>query len=253
MYCLWLTVAKEDDNFVIQTTKPLPEFKNLSEQEQIRFIRERILGKSNEQLVQVSDFILLELSILLFMMNIMRMMILVSVVTGTTNFQGDYEDDDNRTLIKSQGPVSRNCQNFSGSFWVTLSSLYLQNKGVSKPATLQLFQFLFPLQHIKRQALQNKRVAIGFRARKVLGTFKKRAPGYLPLVRKAAWIGQSANATHRFHQIERASYDQTKLFILEESSMGVGGEEGGGGVFRGPVSRTSFDNFTYHKQNKNIS
>ena len=101
VYCLWLTLAKEDDNFVIQTTKPLPEFKNLSEQEQIRFIRERILGKSNEQLVQVSDFILLELSILLFMMNIMRMMILVLVVTGMTNFQGDYEDDGNRTLIKS--------------------------------------------------------------------------------------------------------------------------------------------------------
>ena len=54
VYCLWLTLARENDNFVVQTTKPLPKFKNWSEQEQTRFIKERILGKSNEQLVQVS-------------------------------------------------------------------------------------------------------------------------------------------------------------------------------------------------------
>ena len=44
---------------------------------------------------------------------------------------------------------------------------------------MQLFLFLFPLQHIKRPALQNKQVAVlrmAFRARKVLGTFEKRAP-----------------------------------------------------------------------------
>ena len=43
-----------------------------------------------------------------------------------------------------------------------------------------LFLFLFPLQHVKRSALQNKQVVIfrmAFRARKVLGTFEKRAPG----------------------------------------------------------------------------
>ncbi|XP_015748257.1 PREDICTED: uncharacterized protein LOC107328056 [Acropora digitifera] len=55
VYCLWVTLAKEDDNFVIQTTKPLPKFKNWSEQEQIRFIRERILGKSDERLVQLES------------------------------------------------------------------------------------------------------------------------------------------------------------------------------------------------------
>ena len=58
--------------------------------------------------------------------------------------------------------------------------MYLQNEGVSRHETLQLFLFLFPLQHIKRPALQNKRVVIlrmGFRARKVIGTFEKRAPG----------------------------------------------------------------------------
>ena len=44
---------------------------------------------------------------------------------------------------------------------------------------MQLFLFLFPLQHMKRPALQNKQVVLyrmAFWARKVLGTFVKRAP-----------------------------------------------------------------------------
>ena len=48
----------------------------------------------------------------------------------------------------------------------------------------KLFLFLFPLQHMKRQALQNKQVIVlrlAFRARKVVGTFEKRAPGPLKL------------------------------------------------------------------------
>ena len=47
---------------------------------------------------------------------------------------------------------------------------------------MQLFLFLFLLQHIKRPALQNKQVVVlrmAFWARKVLGTFEKRAPGRL--------------------------------------------------------------------------
>ena len=54
------------------------------------------------------------------------------------------------------------------------------NEGVSRHETLQLFLFLFPLQRIKRPALQNKQVVVlrmAFRARKVLGTFEKRPPG----------------------------------------------------------------------------
>ena len=46
--------------------------------------------------------------------------------------------------------------------------------------TSQLFLFLFPLQHIKRPALQNKRVGVlrvAFRARKVFWSFEKRTPG----------------------------------------------------------------------------
>ena len=54
MYCLWVTLANEDDNFVIETTKPLPKFKNWSEKQQIKFIRERILGKTNDELAQVT-------------------------------------------------------------------------------------------------------------------------------------------------------------------------------------------------------
>jgi len=44
---------------------------------------------------------------------------------------------------------------------------------------MQLFSFLFPLQHMKRPALQNKQVVLlrmAFRARKVLGTFEKQGP-----------------------------------------------------------------------------
>ena len=79
------------------------------------------------------------------------------------------------------GPVSRKSRNFSGVFRVTQFSLYLQNEGVSRHETLQLFLFLFPLQLMKRPALQNKQVVVlrlAFRARKVLGTFEKRAPGF---------------------------------------------------------------------------
>ena len=79
-----------------------------------------------------------------------------------------------------QGPVSRTSRNFSGAFRVTYFSLYLQNEGVSRHETLQLFLLLFPLQDMKRPALHNQQVAVlqmAFRARKVIGTFEKRTPG----------------------------------------------------------------------------
>ena len=47
---------------------------------------------------------------------------------------------------------------------------------------MQLSLFLFPLQHMKTPALQNKQLGVlrmAFRARKVFGTFEKRAPGCL--------------------------------------------------------------------------
>ena len=93
-----------------------------------------------------------------------------------------------------QGPVSRKYRNFSGVFRVTQFSLYLQNEGVSRHETLQLFLFLSPLQHMKRPALQNKQVVVlrmAFRARKVIGTFEKRAPG--PVVRKLVNVKPGLN------------------------------------------------------------
>ena len=83
-------------------------------------------------------------------------------------------------ILSDQGPVSRKSRNFSGAFRVTQFFLYLQNGGVSRHETLQLFLFLFTLQRMKRSALQNKQVVLlrmAFRARKVLGAFEKRAPG----------------------------------------------------------------------------
>ena len=83
-------------------------------------------------------------------------------------------------LQSALGPVSRKSRNFSGVFRVIQFSLYLQNEGASRHETFPLSLFLFPLQHFKRSALQNKQVMIlrmAFRARKVLGTFEKRAPG----------------------------------------------------------------------------
>ena len=57
MYCLWVTLAQDDDNFVLETTRALPKkYKKMSEKQQKEFIRERILGKSNEELVKVQFF-----------------------------------------------------------------------------------------------------------------------------------------------------------------------------------------------------
>ena len=53
LYCLWVTLPEEDDNFIIETTKPLPKWKGMSTKEQKQFMRERIIGKSNEDLAKV--------------------------------------------------------------------------------------------------------------------------------------------------------------------------------------------------------
>ena len=54
LYCLWLTLPEEDDQFIIETTKPLPpKWNKMSEKEQIKFMRERIVGKTNEELAKV--------------------------------------------------------------------------------------------------------------------------------------------------------------------------------------------------------
>ena len=62
---------------------------------------------------------------------------------------------------------------------------------------MQLLLFLFPLQNMKRPALQNKQdvlLRMAFRARKVLGTFEKRAPGPLAADVTRNRIGAAANS-----------------------------------------------------------
>ena len=54
LYCLWLTLPEEDDQFIIETTKALlTKWNNMSEKEQIKFIKQRIIGKTNEELAKV--------------------------------------------------------------------------------------------------------------------------------------------------------------------------------------------------------
>ena len=69
-----------------------------------------------------------------------------------------------------------------GHFWVSQFPLYLKDGGDLSRQTSQYFFFLLPWTHVKRSASQNKRLAvlqIAFRARKVIGTFEKQAPGSL--------------------------------------------------------------------------
>ena len=54
-----------------------------------------------------------------------------------------------------------------------------QKTAARRLETLQLFLFLFPLQHVKSPALQDKWIAVlrmAFRTRKVFGTLEKRRP-----------------------------------------------------------------------------
>ena len=83
-------------------------------------------------------------------------------------------------IVTVQGPVSRKSRNFTGHFRVTQFPLYLKNGEDLSRQTSQSFFFYLPWKHVKRSAFQNKRLAvsqIAFRARKVFGTFEKRAPG----------------------------------------------------------------------------
>ena len=75
----------------------------------------------------------------------------------------------------------------SESFWAYFDwhNSFFIFKTKAFPGTklqLFLFLFLFPLQHLKRPALQNKQVVIlnlwrDFRAGSVIGSFEKRSPG----------------------------------------------------------------------------
>ena len=125
-----------------------------------------------------------------------------------------------------QGPVSRKSRNFSGAFRVAQFSVYLQNEGVSRHETLQLFSLLFPLELMRRPALQNKRVGVlrmAYRARKVFGTFEKRAPAFT-LSWRSTKIIDWAHLTYRVSQVSTFVIDSiiqwaraSLLSRLEES------------------------------------
>ena len=90
-----------------------------------------------------------------------------------TKFSNKYED------VKSSGVRFSKVPKLFGRITGDIILFDLQNEGVSRHETLKLFSFLFTLQHMKIPDLQNKRVGLlrtAFRARKVFGTFEKRAP-----------------------------------------------------------------------------
>ena len=79
---------------------------------------------------------------------------------------------------------------------------------------MPLFLFLFPLQHGKRSSLQNKQVVIlrmAFRARKVLGTFEKRAPALIWPDRLSLIYTSKFFFTRLPWQCKRKKYD--KFFV----------------------------------------
>ncbi|XP_015765461.1 PREDICTED: uncharacterized protein LOC107344318 isoform X2 [Acropora digitifera] len=48
MYCLWTTIAQEQDPFIVVTTKPLKS--KIIPENPVQFIRDNIMGKSNEEI-----------------------------------------------------------------------------------------------------------------------------------------------------------------------------------------------------------
>lgn len=54
LYCYWVCMAEDFDNFVLETTKQLPQRKVPGEDVDYKtFIKENILGKTNEELSKV--------------------------------------------------------------------------------------------------------------------------------------------------------------------------------------------------------
>ena len=81
---------------------------------------------------------------------------------------------------RTRGPFLESPETFRAYFgWH--NSLYIFKTKASRGTKLcSYFYFLFPLERIKRPALQNKQVVVlrmAFRTRKVLGPFEKRSPG----------------------------------------------------------------------------
>ena len=52
LYCYWACLAEDDDNFVVETNKPLPN------EHAKKIMKEKIIGKSNEEIAQVQSRII---------------------------------------------------------------------------------------------------------------------------------------------------------------------------------------------------
>ena len=76
------------------------------------------------------------------------------------------------------GPVSQKSRNVLGLSRVPQFPLYLRSAEILKPSNFAVLLVFLTLKDVKRSAFQNKRIAVlqlAFGARKVFGTFEKRA------------------------------------------------------------------------------
>lgn len=53
LYCKWLTLAKENDNFVCILHQPLPPELGMDLESAKQFIHQHITGRSNEEIMEV--------------------------------------------------------------------------------------------------------------------------------------------------------------------------------------------------------
>ena len=87
-------------------------------------------------------------------------------------------------------PVSRKSRNFTGYFRVSRFPLYLKNGGELSQFAFCYLQNLLKVIDYLEQAVG--KFTNGFRARKVFGTFEKRAPGFnifLPMISRSGFSG----------------------------------------------------------------
>ena len=107
---------------------------------------------------------------------------------SVSRFGGQVSDDfaievRDVNILSERGPgarfskVPKRLVRISGNMF----SLYLQNEGVSRHETIL---FLFPLQHMKRPALQDSRVGV---LRMAFRDFRETSPTWAELKREWMW------------------------------------------------------------------
>ena len=104
--------------------------------------------------------------------------------TMRKSWRGRVASQKNRFWVpetESCGLFFQKSWNFSGLILVPQFPLYLRNAEVLILQTSQSSLFFLHQKHVKASAFQNKHIAVwrlAFRARKVLGTLEKQAPGW---------------------------------------------------------------------------